>query len=55
MNQFALVIEFLQTFSIKYSFLLFKDEVKTIFAEYPKEFALTNQPPSGREGDREER
>ena len=51
LNQFALVIEFLQTFSIKYSFLLFKDEVKTIFAEYPKEFALTNQPSSGRKGD----
>jgi len=51
LNQFALVIEFLQTFSIKYSFLMFKDEAKTIFAEYPKKFALTNQPPSGREGD----
>ena len=23
-----------------------------MFAEYPKEFALTTQPPSGREGDR---
>ena len=49
MNQFALVIELLQTFSIKYSFLMFKDEVKTIFAEYPKKFALTNQPSSGEE------
>jgi len=47
LNQFALVIEFLQTFSIKYSFLLFKVLVNTIFAEYPKELALTNQPPSG--------
>ena len=54
LNQFALVIEFLQTFSIKYSFLLFKVLVNTIFAEYPKELALTNQPPSGREGNREE-
>ena len=52
LNQFALVIEFLQTFSIKYSFLLFKVLVNTIFAEYPKEFALTNQPSSGRKGDR---
>ena len=34
---------------------MFKDEAKTIFAEYPKKYALTNQPPSGREGDREER
>ena len=47
LNQFALVIEFLQTFSIKYSFLLFKALVNTIFAEYPKELALTNQPSSG--------
>ena len=49
LNQFALVIEFLQTFSIKYSFLLFKVLVNTIFAEYPKKFALTNQPSSGEE------
>ena len=55
LNQFALVIEFLQAFSIRYSFLLFKVLVNTIFAEYPKEFALTNQPSSGRKGDREER
>ena len=34
---------------------MFKALVNTIFAEYPKELALTNQPPSGREGDREER
>ena len=34
---------------------MFKDEAKTIFAEYPKKFALTNQPSSGRKGDREER
>ena len=47
LNQFALVIELLQTFSIKYSFLLFKALVNTIFAEYPKKYALTNQPPSG--------
>ena len=47
LNQFALLIELLQTFSIKYSFLLFKVLVNTIFAEYPKEFALTNQPSSG--------
>ena len=52
LNQFALVIELLQTFSIKYSFLMFKDEVKTIFAEHPTEFVLTNQPSSGRKGDR---
>ncbi len=52
LNQFALVIEFLQTFSIKYSFLMFKDEVKTIFAEHPTVFVLTNQPSSGRKGDR---
>ena len=52
LNQFALVIELLQTFSIKYSFLMFKDEVKTIFAEPPTEFVLTNQPSSGRKGDR---
>jgi len=52
LNQFALVIEFLQTFSIKYSFLLFMGQAKTIFAEYPKELALTNQPSSGRKGDR---
>ena len=49
LNQFALVIELLQTFSIKYSSLMFKDEAKTIFAEYPKKFALTNQPSSGEE------
>ena len=49
LNQFALVIEFLQTFSIKYSFLLFKVLVNTIFAEYPKELALSNQPSSGEE------
>ena len=52
LNQFALVIELLQTFSIKYSFLLFKALVNTIFAEYPKKYALTNQPSSGRKGDR---
>ena len=52
LNQFALVIEFLQAFSIKYSFLLFKVLVNTIFAEYPKKYALTNQPSSGRKGDR---
>ena len=40
---------------IKYSFLLFKVLVNTIFAEYPKELALPNQPSSGRKGDREER
>ena len=50
LNQFALVIEFLQTFSIKYSFLLFKVLVNTIFTEYPKEFALTNQPSPVGEG-----
>ena len=49
LNQFTLVIEFLQTFSIKYSFLLFKVLVNTIFAEYPKELALPNQPSSGEE------
>jgi len=52
LNQFALLIELLQTFSIKYSFLLFKALVNTIFAEYPKKYALTNQPSSGRKGDR---
>ena len=31
---------------------MFKDEVKTIFAEPPTEFVLTNQPSSGRKGDR---
>ena len=49
LNQFALVIECLKTFSIKYSFLLFKVLVNTIFAEYPKKYALTNQPSSGEE------
>ncbi len=52
LNQFALVTEFLQTFSIKYSSLLLLFNYYMIFAEYPKEFALTNQPSSGRKGDR---
>ena len=49
LNQFALVIEFLQTFSIKYSLLLFEVLVNTVFAEYPRELALPNQPSSGEE------